>query len=68
MSPYDMMEKLIDKYNVENVLLMISDICNEKAEHIDTSYGGVGLVGKWNKAGQVVRRAMRALPKVPGIK
>jgi hypothetical protein len=66
-SPYDTVERLIDKYGVADTLLMISDICHAKEDHIMSSYGN-GLSEKWNKAARVVARAVKDLPKVSGIK
>ena len=68
MTPYDTMERLIDKYGVADVLLMVSDICNAKAEHIDVSYGDGFLAGRWAKTARIVQHAVKELPKVPGIK
>ena len=66
--PYDTTERLIDKYGVADVLLMISDICHAKEDHIMSSYQDNGLSEKWNKAARVISKAVRELPKVPGIK
>lgn len=68
MIPYDTVEKLIDKYGVADVLHMVTDVIGEKMEHIESSYGDELLAAKWGKAGTIIRRAIRDLPKVPGIK
>jgi len=68
MTPYTMVEKLIDKYSVGDVLIMIGDICNEKAAHIQMNWQDERLAIKWNEAGQVVKGSVRKLSKVPGIK
>ena len=68
MTPYDTIEKLIDKYNVADVLLIVSDVISAKAEHIEINWQERGLVSAWNKAGTVIRKAVRELPKVSGIK
>ena len=68
MIPYDTVEKLIDKYSLADVLIMIGDICNEKAAHIQVNWQDEGLAIKWNKAGQIVKRSVKSLPKVSGIK
>lgn len=67
-SPYDTIERLIDKHNVADVLLMVSDVISAKADHIGYNWQDMGLAEKWVKAGQVVRKAVRELPKVSGIK
>jgi predicted GTPase len=68
MTSYTIVEQLIDKHGVADVLLMVSDICDEKGGHIAASYGDEQLEYKWIRAGQVMRQAVKALPKVPGIK
>lgn len=68
MTPYDMVEKLIDKYSVADVLIMIGDICNAKAEHIDINYQDGFLAGRWAKAARIVQHVVKELPKVSGIK
>lgn len=68
MTPYEMVERLIDKHNLADVLIMIGDICNEKAAHIQMNWQDEKLAIKWNKAGQIVKKSVKSLPKVPGIK
>ena len=68
MTPYDTIERLIDRYNVADVLLMVSDVISEKVDHIETDWQDRVLANAWTKAGKVVRKAVRELPKVPGIK
>lgn len=68
MKPYDTVERLIDKYGVANVLMMIMDIARDKGGHIYASYQDAGLEEKWNIAANVIGQAVRKLPKVPGIK
>lgn len=67
-SPYDTIERLIDKYGVADVLHMINDVIGDKVDHIVASYGDTALANRWGKAGNIVQRAIRELPKVPGIK
>ena len=68
MTPYDTIEKLIDKYGVADVLLMIQDVIRDKSAHIEASYQDYTLAGKWLQAWRALNRAIRDLPKVPGIK
>jgi len=68
MTPYNTVEGLIDRYSLADVLLMIGDICNAKAEYIDTMYQDGLLVGRWAKSARIVQQAVKELPKVPGIK
>lgn len=68
MRPYELMENLIDKYGVTDTLLMISDICDEKAGHIEVNWQDYDLSDKWLSAGRIIRGAVGKLPKVVGIK
>lgn len=68
MIPYDTVERLIDKYGVADVLLMIQDVIAEKSAHIEANWQDYTLSGQWLKAWKVINRAVRELPKVPGIK
>ena len=68
MTPYDTVEKLIDKYGVADVLLMIQDVIADKSAHIEASYQDYTLAGQWLRAWKVINQAVKALPKVPGIK
>lgn len=67
-APYDIVERLIDKYGLADVLLMMSDVCGAKAEHVYASYQDEALERDWNNAGKNIRFIVRKLPKVPGIK
>jgi hypothetical protein len=65
---FDIMEELVDKFGVRDTMLMLSDVISAKADHIAGNWQDEGLARQWVKAGQVVRKAVRELPKGPGIK
>ena len=46
----DELETAIDKVSLGELLGAISAICEEKAEHILSSYGDEGLARTWSKA------------------
>jgi len=63
MTPYETMIRLVSEHGIADILLMVSDICQEMEDHVaqeDERY--------WMRAGQVIRRAVKDLPKHPGIK
>lgn len=68
MTPYDTVERLIDKHGVADVLLMMQDITGDKAAHIEANWQDYTLAGQWLKAWKIINQAVKALPKVPGIK
>lgn len=68
MTPYETMERLIDKHGVADVLIMIQDVIAEKSAHIEANWQDYTLSGKWLRAWAAVNRAVKELPKVPGIK
>ena len=48
------LEEMIDKYNMQTVLEVLTDICDEKARHIMESYQDDPLAGYWNRlAGEI---------------
>lgn len=63
-TPYAIVERLLDKYDVADVLIMIGDVCAYKAE-LETNWQDADA---WLKAERTVKRTVRSLPKVPGIK
>jgi hypothetical protein len=66
--PYDEIERLVDKYGVRDTLIMVIDVISAKADHISYSWQDEGLAKSWNMAGRIIAKAVRDLPKVPGIK
>jgi hypothetical protein len=68
MTPYEAVEKLIDKYGVRDVLIMITDVMHEKAEHIDINWQDLDLAREWTKAANLISKTVSNLPKIPGIK
>lgn len=63
----DTLESLIDGAGLSPVLEALSLICDEKAEHIESSYGDKGLARQWRTACGVIGCAVPSLPRVPGI-
>jgi protein involved in temperature-dependent protein secretion len=68
MTPYDTVERLIDKHGVADVLLMVQDVIAEKSAYIEATWQDYTLSGHWLRAWNVINQAVKALPKVPGIK
>lgn len=64
--PYSTIERLINKYGVADVLLMVSDVIEEKVAYM--GFDKRHRADKYIQAGNVVRMAVKDLPKVPGIK
>ena len=51
------LECLIDAHSVRALLLDISAICHEKAEHIRVNWQDGPIAKRWDKAGQVCDQA-----------
>lgn len=68
MTPYNKVEKLIDKHGVAGVLLMVQDVVADKAAHIEANWQDYTLAGQWMKVWKVINQAVKALSKVPSIK
>lgn len=68
MTPYDIIYNLVLKHGVADVLLMVKDVVSVVEEHIDR-LGDTPLHAKaWRDTEKIIRRAVRDLPKVTGIK
>jgi hypothetical protein len=65
--PYSAIEKLLDKYDVADVLIMIVDVMNERAGMIDRS-GYPVLSREWQRSAKSIRKVVSQLLKVSGIK
>ena len=68
MKMFDIIESLVDRSSVADVLLILKNVCIEKADHIDSSYGDIPLSNKWILASDKIGKAISQLPKVTGIK
>ena len=64
MNPQDFigLEAMVDSYGLEGVLFALSDICSEKADHVQTNWQDNALAKQWkrrrtacNKAGDTVK-------------
>lgn len=51
------LEALVDKFSLSDVLLMLSDIAAEKAEHIRSNWQDSTTARNWDKAADVVAKA-----------
>ena len=68
MKMFDVIESLVDKSSVADVLLTLKNVCIEKSDHIYSSYGDIPLSNRWILASDKIGKAISQLPKVPGIK
>jgi hypothetical protein len=65
--PYSAVEKLLDKYDVADVLIMVADVMNERAGMLHRAeYPGVSR--EWQRSAKIVQKAVSQLPKISGIK
>lgn len=48
-SDLDHIESLIDKHGLPDVMLALSHICEEKAEHVTTNWRNTTLAKAWDK-------------------
>lgn len=55
-NPAEMLEQIIDKHGLANVLGHISDICNEKAIHVATNWQDTSLAKAWDRCAVQVER------------
>jgi predicted metalloenzyme YecM len=63
----EVLERLIDKNSLLDVLIGLELVCSEKAAHIAENYQDKKLAAKWNRAsarcGQLARdEAIQAIP------
>ena len=65
---YDTIESIIDRIGVRDTLIIITDIMQDKAQHILTEWQDEKLAGKWNHSASLIADVVYRLPKVPGIK
>lgn len=54
---FDTLEKLIDKSNVKEVLLTITDVCYEKADFIEENWQDRATARYWQAAGHKIQTA-----------
>lgn len=53
----EQLEQLIDKYSIADVLAVIGDICEVKAEHVLVNWQDEGIALKW----QAIAEALSAI-------
>jgi hypothetical protein len=51
------LEAIVDRNSLPEVLEALSQICYEKAEHIETNWLDTELAKAWRKAGEIVLKA-----------
>lgn len=61
------LEELIDKVDLLHVLAAISDICQEKAEHLQANWQDEYASKLWDKSSKLIDTAISKLPVYPGI-
>ena len=66
------LEAQIDSSSLEDVIDALSEICQEKAEHIRSNWGDYALALHWERAGNMLATLTIKLPvgiggKTPGI-
>lgn len=48
-SHFDTLESLLDQTSIQQVVLMLARICNEKADHVRSNWQDDGLAKAWEK-------------------
>lgn len=61
------LEELIDKVDLLHVLAAISDICQVKAEHLQSNWQDEYASKLWAKSSKLIDAAISKLPVYPGI-
>lgn len=54
LSEKEMLESLMDACSIESVLITLSDICEEKAEHVETTWQDKALARAWRTLGGAI--------------
>jgi hypothetical protein len=57
-------EDAIDSHSLEYVLVIIEEICNEKAEHVESNWQDSRLAKVWGRAANVVDLAALKVKKL----
>ena len=50
----DTIEQIIDKVGISGICLLISEICNEKAQHVRENWQDENLARDWNHDARVI--------------
>ena len=53
----EILELMVDRVSLYEVLSMLEAICTEKADHIEITYGDKDLAAMWMKAGSDICEA-----------
>lgn len=62
----DILEMLIDRYGVYNVVSHMASICADKAEHISANWQDVGLAKVWQQMEEQLGLVLPALEQLEG--
>ncbi len=50
------LEKLVDRVTLSQLLATLSEICHEKAEHLEENWQDYGAAEEWIEAGKAIDR------------
>jgi hypothetical protein len=56
----DAMESFLDSHDLQETLLTLSNICWEKAAHIERNWQDSKTAAEWSKAAEAIERASEA--------
>jgi len=65
---FDTVEKMITIEGVSGVLFAVMAVMQNVIDDSDHAFGDEKLAATWKKAQGVIRKAIKDLPKSPGIK
>jgi hypothetical protein len=63
----DQLERLVDGIGLSAVLDLLSMVCYDKAEHLDSNWQDHGAATAWRRAGETVLKASVSKP-VGGVR
>lgn len=58
------LEKLVDAADLRTVLMALSEICGEKAEHVRTNWADQKLARCWDHAGGLIGVMVTTVPGI----
>ena len=59
------LERLVDVYGVDGVVVALASICWEKEAHVRSNWQDEGLAREWSKAGKRLDEVCLKLPSLP---
>ena len=60
----DTLEQFVDQFSMSTVISMLSDIANEKAEHVRSNWQDESLARQWERLAKVLDRSYNRVNKV----